>query len=377
MGVYQLGTPIEISDTFTVDGVETNPTTVTYTIRDPSGASTVYVNGDAEVTNPSVGNFVLSLDPPTLPGEYLYEVTATGTVTASRAGSFSVMDDVATPTPVSWAVSGPCTTWATSQAVWDCCGQPMTTIGEGTMATECPVDMSQFALEASQILYELSGRRFSGHCSRTAAACQDACWCGWQQLSRGYIVGPWDWWGWGWDFGTCWQWPCGHPPLLKLAGYPVREITEIVIDGVVLDPSTYQLLGDRRHVVRLDGEAWPFCSINTENTITYTYGQDPPLIGIAGAAELGCELYKACGSGECQLPYNTTQVSRQGVTINRPAFATWAFQEGRIPGQGRGWRTGLVLVDSFLNAYNPSALKRRPTVWAPSTYRRYAPSVGL
>ena len=52
MADYTQGTPIEISDTFTLDGVLTNPTTVTYTILGPDGVSTVYVNGDPEVSQP-------------------------------------------------------------------------------------------------------------------------------------------------------------------------------------------------------------------------------------------------------------------------------------------------------------------------------------
>lgn len=377
MGVYQAGTPIEISDTFTVDGVETDPTVVTYTILDPSGATTVYVNGDPQVSNPSVGNFVLSLDPPLLPGEYFYDVDATGAVVASRAASFSVLPNVATGAAVDWATFGPCTPWTDSQDVWDCCGQPMTTIGEGSMATECPVDMSQFAFEASQVLYELSGRRFSGHCSRIVRPCQTACGCGWQVLSRGHLV---NWQGDSW----CDETPCGCRPLskVKLAGYPVREITEVLIDGVAVDPSTYRL-DRRRYLVRVRDPAdpdtvlrWPSCQSldladDKEGTfsVAYAFGQDPPLIGVSAAAQLGCELYKQCADQTCALPKGTTRVTRQGVTIEKPAFAAWAFSDG-------GWKTGLTLVDAFLNAYNSAALKRRPIFWAPSSTHRYAPSVG-
>ena len=123
MADYTQGTPIEITDTFTLDGVLTNPTLVTYTILGPDGITTVYTNADPEVANPSVGEFVLSLAPLTNPGSYAYSVVATGAVEAARNGAFYIIPDAAIPDPdVDWAVVGPCQPWASSQAVWECCG---------------------------------------------------------------------------------------------------------------------------------------------------------------------------------------------------------------------------------------------------------------
>ena len=49
------------------------------------------------------------------------------------------------------------------------------------------------ASEASSLLFELSGRQFSGYCGpRTVRPGCDPCWCGYQVLSRGYVIGPWD-----------------------------------------------------------------------------------------------------------------------------------------------------------------------------------------
>lgn len=373
MANYQQGVPIEISDTFTVDGVETNPTTVTWTFLGPDGVTTVYTNASPEVTNPSVGNFVLSLAPPGNPGFYSYDVDATGAVVASRSGSFYVIPNAAIPDlDVNWAVLGPCTPWASSQDVWNCCGQPMTTIGEGSSEEECPVDMSSFAFSASQLLFELSGRRWAGQCSKTVVACEDTCTCGIQVLSRGYVVNSWN------GYPAVYQGACGCPTTVKLSGYPVREITEVVIDGVTLDPSDYKLY-DRRKLARVDGGKWPSCddicraSSEDENTITYSYGQDPPLAGIAAAAQLGCELYRACGGagtgGDCALPTGVTRTVRQGITIERLAFTSWAFNQGT-------WRTGMALVDAFLGAYAKTGMIRRPTFWSPSRAARYAQSVG-
>jgi hypothetical protein len=392
MSDYTQGTPIEIQDTFTLDGVLTNPTTVTYTILGPDGVSTVYVSGDPEVSNPSVGEFVLALSPPGNPGSYAYSVVATGAVEAARNGAFYVIPDSAISDPdVDWAVVGPCQPWTSSQSVWDCCGQPMTTIGEGSDEEECPVDMTQFALEASQVLYELSGRQFSGNCEKTVRPCGNA-WCGFQTLSRGYVVWNPYWWNPYWD-GMSWWFQgnnaCACRPLdrIKLSGYPVREVTEVKIDGVVVDPTTYRL-DDRRWLVRvpdpLDPDVhlrWPACQAvglpdDEEGTfsVTYRYGPDPPPLGIHAAAQLGCELYKACAGQSCALPAGTTRVNRQGITIEKPAFYSWGFTGKNPRGVPESWGTGLPLVDAFLNTYNSTGLKRRPVFWAPGA--SYARTVG-
>jgi hypothetical protein len=392
MADYNQGTPIEITDTFTLDGVLTNPTLVTYTILGPDGVTTIYTSADPEVDNPSVGEFVLSLAPLTNPGSYAYSVVATGAVEAARNGGFYIIPDAAISDPdVDWAVVGPCQPWASSQAVWDCCGQPMTTIGEGSDEEECPVDMTQFALEASQVLYELSGRQFSGACEKTVRPCGSA-WCGFQTLSRGYVVWNPYWWNPYWD-GMSWWFQgsnsCACRPLdrIKLSGYPVREITEVKIDGFVVDPATYRL-DDRRWLVRvpdpLDPDThlrWPACQAmglpdDEEGTfsVTYRYGQDAPPLGIHAAAQLGCELYKACSGQQCALPTGTTRVNRQGITIEKPAFYSWGFTGKNPRGVPESWNTGMSLVDHFLNSANSTGLKRRPVFWAPGA--PYARTVG-
>jgi hypothetical protein len=383
MGTYQQGTAVEIHDTFTVDGVLTDPTNITWTILAPDGTTTIYTEVSLEVTHVGVGEWMLTLSPPLDPGEYYYDIDATGAVTASRAASFTVLANVTAPADVAWAVVGPCTPWADSQDVWNCCGQPTTTIGEGTDAEECPVDMTQFAVEASQVLYELSARQFAGVCEKTVRPCVNR-WCGFQVLSRGHVVDyGWEmgwsgrgWWGWdGWSQG------CGCTPLSRvlLSGYPVREVTEVKIDGAVVAPDEYRL-DERRWLTRMadvDGnvQLWPSCQrwdkADSESgtfAVTYRYGQDPPVTGIHAAAQLGCELYRACTGGDCLLPSGATRITRQGVTVERAGFAQWGYK-------GNTWQTGLNLVDTFLNSYNRAGIPRRPTIWSPSG-PKFARSVG-
>ena len=340
-----------------------------------------------------MGEFVLSLSPPGNPGSYSYSVVATGVVEASRFGSFYVIPNPAVPdVDVDWAVDGPCQPWVSAQDVWECCGSPMTTIGEGSDVTECPVDMTPFALKASNVLFALSGRLHAGACEKTVRPCAED-WCGFQVLSRGHIVwDPYSWnpywngWGWWWDGRNACN--CGPLSQIKLSGYPVREIVEVKIDGVVVDPATYRL-DERRYLTRtrdpLDPTVvlrWPSCqAMDLPDTFTgtfsvrYRYGQDPPIEAVNAARQLGCEFYKACSGQDCALPTGVVRYTRQGVTVEKLAFSSWAYQKGGGRSILAGWRTGLNLVDSYLASANPTGIKRRPTFYAPSR-KHYARQVG-
>lgn len=68
------------------------------------------------------------------------------------------------------------------------------------------------------------------------------------------------------------------------------------------------------------------------------------------------------------LPKGVTRITRQGITIDKLAFTSWGYREGR-------WATGLPLVDAFLATVNPAGLQRRPVFWAPGK-RQYAQDWG-
>lgn len=82
--------------TFTnLAGVPTNPSTVTFKVMDPSGVASQrnYVSGtDAEVTNPSVGVFKLTLSY-TISGVWLLRVEGTGAVAEVISGLVDVRED--------------------------------------------------------------------------------------------------------------------------------------------------------------------------------------------------------------------------------------------------------------------------------------------
>lgn len=283
---------------------------------------------------------------------------------------------------MSGPVMGPCEAWVTGSDVAACCS-----VDVGTDATV----FDTVAVQASMLLFELSGRQFSGVCEQTVRPCVNGggCWNwitwpmspGAPQISYG-----WGWWagrGWGWGYGDGSALLCGCSALsrAKLPGYPVVEILEVKIDGTVIDPSEYRLdeyvyLTRMADPTTLAPRYWPSCQrLDLDDdqpgtwSVTYDSGVAPPVLGVSAAAQLACELYRACAGLACALPVGTTKLTRQGIEIERAPFLSW----GRNP--AGHWQTGLSLVDAFLMAYNPSGLKRRPQVFSPDI-QQYAKTPG-
>lgn len=231
-------------------------------------------------------------------------------------------------------ITGPCEPWTDGTAVAECCPD---------LADTDLTLLEQAAEEASGLLFELSGRRYTGLCELTVQAPERPLGC-FQVLSRGHVVGqlPAD-----WRLGRT---------VLKLPGYPVRQILQVIEDGAALDASGYRL--DRSQLlVRLDAngdrQVW-----SADTQVTYLYGEDAPLSGVLAAAQLACELARACpgvgGGGECDLPPNTVRVTRQGLTVDVQTVGLWLASGN----------TGLAHVDAFLTAYGTPA-RRRPVFWSP------------
>lgn len=374
MSVYPQGTPITLTQTFRdEDGNPTNPASnAVFQIRDPDDALTIYTEGDPEVTNPSTGVYDLALTPWT-PGHYNYRVQDVNQEFRPYEGDFDVLPSPTLTLATQGFEHGPCTAWIDGADVAECCNAE---VGTDTVL------LDGAATIASQLLYELSGRLYAGTCERTVRPCVTRNWCGAQMLSRGHIV---SWGGAGWSMFREGQWlrACGCAPVsrIRLSGYPVTSITEVKIDGDVVDPDTYRLdewrfLTRTRDIAEPDVALfWPACQTfdlpDTEDgtfSVTYEHGADPPLVAQEAAKQLACQIYLACtGSDSCQLPAGTSRVTRQGITIERTFFA-------RDPITG-AYRTGLTLVDTFLNGYNPNGLRRRPAVYTPDI-DRYPRPVG-
>ena len=137
---------------------------------------------------------------------------------------------------------------------------------------------------------------------------------------------------------------CGRVDAIILDG-PVHSIVAID-DGISAPPEDKVRVFDRRLVVRIDGERWPACQhLGGDGwTVTYLQGSEPPASGQMAAKVLACELAKQCKGEPCRLPFNFTQITRQGVTISKQSLDVML---------AAGF-TGLVEVDMFLSATDPS-----------------------
>jgi hypothetical protein len=245
--------------------------------------------------------------------------------------------------------------------------------------TGCPLDMGSPAVTgmalqaASEMLFELSGHQFGG-CAVTIRPCRADC-----------SSGPsWGWWsgahpwtaGVPWPGSTLWlpagcgrcgegSCSCNAADSIRLPEL-VQSVTQVTIDGAVLDPSAYNLF-DGYILVRADGERWPMCQDWTVPvsgvgawTITAVVGRPVPMLGRLALAQLTAEYAKWCTTGQCKMPAYTTGVARQGVTQQFPTV-----KELRELGI-----TGWAAVDNFLQAFNDDGLRKGDSIriWDPDSY---------
>lgn len=135
---------------------------------------------------------------------------------------------------------------------------------------------------------------------------------------------------------------------LTLPG-PASSVTEILIDGVLLDPSQYRL-DPRDLLVRVDGQTWPTyqdlaqsaASVGTWQ-VEYLRGIPVPEGGKIAAGALACELAKAwTRDTSCALPQRIQTITRQGVTMAMVDPFT-GLEKGH---------TGIWLIDSWVSSVN-------------------------
>lgn len=231
-----------------------------------------------------------------------------------------------------------------------------------------PVVVEDWIRFASEVLYLLSDSIYPGPCLTVVRPCarrrpgREPRWYGGQR--RG-----------GWGECSCNRSDrCGCWGLQEIdLGPDVQAITEVKLDGVVVDPAEYDVSGGRYLVAyqRADGTQllWPCCQrLDLRSTevdtfeVTFIRGLMPPIGGVKACAVLACELLKASrGDAECRLPKRVTSVTRQGVTVAVLDPLTM-FGEGR---------TGLQEVDMWLASVALGASRREATVIVPGEHQRY------
>lgn len=219
---------------------------------------------------------------------------------------------------------------------------------------------------STQILWALSGRRW-GICPIEVRPCRRSCLDLWPiglGVYSGHMVpyvhdGVWR------NANVCGcgvTCSCGELCEVYLEG-PVNAITEVTIDGAIVDPADYRVDAPGM-LVRQNGECWPSCQdlsapAGAEGTfvVTYELGLVPDEAAIAANSEYTYEFIKACvpDCGKCRLPRRVTQITQQGMAaqfIDPQDF----MEKGR---------TGIYLVDQWLNAVNPNSLPAPSRVRSP------------
>lgn len=212
---------------------------------------------------------------------------------------------------------------------------------------------------AADFLWLWTGQRFS-LCETTVRPCRQPC----DQLSAPapmpqLVGGKW----YNIACGSCGDFcGCSYTPTLRLPG-PVESVSEVTIDGVVLDPAAYRVDANSL-LVRLDGARWPTCqnmaaALGEPDTwgITYTYGIPVPVGGQIAAGVLAQELAKAaCSDKTCALPQRIQSITREGVSIIMDAFDDLA----------KGG-TGIWFIDSWVTSVTQAP--QRSQVYSPDVRR--------
>lgn len=244
---------------------------------------------------------------------------------------------------------------------------------EGTVSAPCPwpvdplcSDWDDYSQEvkdaatnyATMVLWAATGRRF-GLCPITVRP------CGahnngtlWGYVMEGstwvpYIdhAGLWR------NAPACDRGDCAPDSQVYLPG-PVNSIVEVIQEGDVVDPTSYQV-DNGRWLVRVDGGSWPLAvDLSTNNDrfeVTYVRGEPVPKALREAAGVLACEFAKARGGKECRLPGRMSSLTRSGVSVSMLDVESLTRRN----------LTGIPEVDQIIYAYNPHALFSRPKVMSP------------
>lgn len=283
-----------------------------------------------------------------------------------------------------------CSPWTTEELVRAC-----------ARGLDPEYDLTDSIDFASEILFRLSGRQFPGVCSQTLFPCQgtgcggydDPTWgnhpsSSWHYGASGSATPsvPYPTGNGGWN--NCWD--CGdgiisgsctggcNIPWLTLPG-PIVSIEQIVVNGVVLDPSAYAIEGGRR-IGRLDGLTWP-CSndlhdltlfedalfgvtVSGDNgswTLTVTVDEVDTsfVIDVADtAADIQAALVAEYGAGSVTVvggPADALGADPFTITFNTQVVAPPVSISADFPNLAIGVDPGSVSIETVTEGAAPSA----------------------
>lgn len=266
---------------------------------------------------------------------------------------------------------GPCGPWELDLG---CClvsgSVPDPCLGDGTPVSQSIIDSA--ILSASQLVWAMTGRQF-GCCEATIRPCRKACaddCC--IPSDFGDVSHPWypvHQANGTWTNLSCActdQCSCVNLSEVNLPT-PICSISQVVIDGIVIDPATYRV-DNFRKLVRLGSATWPTCNDLTKPdtevgtwSVTLIYGTPVPELAKLAASEMACEIIKSCVGKPCKLPQRLQSISRQGVSAT--FLDPMDFLDKGL--------TGLYFVDLAARTFNPNRLMRRPRVFSPESLNKW------
>ena len=224
---------------------------------------------------------------------------------------------------------------------------------------------SEYAYEAvktaSQLLWSLSGRKYSGTttvtekyiCSSRAYRLGQSSKNYTAELVQGQVYNiPFDEFD---DYAEMTTDGMSPSSRLRLRGRPVQQIHSVRDrTGSIVSPSRYYLV-DHSTLQARSGVPWTPCNIE----VTYSYGSPAPALGRAAARVLATEFVKLWNGDECDLPSRVTSVARQGVSYTILDNQDFIDE----------LRTGLYVVDLFLKSSNPDKARAKARVFSPDVPR--------
>jgi len=232
-------------------------------------------------------------------------------------------------------------------------------------AERCDLAMAM----ASEVLYQLTKRKYPGAQVDTIRPL--ARWRSYQ--------GPPQWWqsygqlrpayGWCSCNRSDGQFGCASIPQIRLPGFPVGNVDDIVvkIDGAEFTQFDLQ---DSRYLVRIDGQGWPCCQDLTKSddevntwSVQYPWGRTPPVGGQLAAAVLGSDLYVALDPAtqdQSIVGERIRTVTRNGITVAMADPET-LFKDGL---------TGLPVVDLWIISELLGNERRPGKIIVPGVRRR-------
>lgn len=225
-----------------------------------------------------------------------------------------------------------------------------------------PALQAQATSYATLVLWAATGRQF-GLCEQIVRPCGRQCDSNWN--------------GFYWDQGTwipyifngvwrncaCGMGLCICAPRCQiyLPG-PVESVSEVLMDGAVVDTATYRV-DDRVWLVRTGTDnCWPLrqdysLDVPAVGTlqVTYVRGTEPPAALLNAAGTLACEYAKACQGQACRLPSRVSSIARQGVSVTMVDVDTLLKNN----------LTGIQEVDQIIISLNPYGMKGRTRFYSP------------